>query len=158
MRPKKLTDEELQDLINKGFGPTAIAEISGVSRSAVNQRIKKLTSSAVIVAAAPAAAQAAYASMWDTKQAAEDNYKRALTLLEDCHLPGDKRATITEIRKHLEFAMNVMETLYNIQETQAFMDEVMNILDECEPGSRKKILEKLAARRSIRGAIHAGAA
>ena len=97
--------------------------------------------------------QAAASSVWDQKQATEENYNRCLQLLEQMSEPGDKLKAVTEIRQHLSHAMQVLQALYTVQEVKAFQEEVLTVLDECEPGLRDKILTRLKERRIIRTVV-----
>lgn len=153
--PKKLTDEALKNFVNLGFNQDEIARLSGLTKGAISQRMSKLSRPSVM--SSPPVVIAATASLWDVKRAAEENYARALELLKMCDVDGasisDRAKVLAEIRRHFEFSMNVMQTMYSINETQAFQEEVLTILDECEPGTRERILERLRQRRTVRAAF-----
>ena len=151
-RQAALSDEDLRDYLSKGIPQTQIARLCHVSESAISQRVKKFETA--VAAKAPQNVVRAVNSLWDIRAAAEENYARCIELLAECEGdPFNKRLAIAEIRQHLQFAMKILETLYAAQETQAFMDEVLNVLDECDPGKRKQILSRLAEKRTVRAAI-----
>ena len=149
--PTELTDEALRDYLRMGLPQNEIAKLFKLTKGAISQRVKKLERQAV--AKHPEKAIAAHTSLWNTRVAAEENYARALALLDECEGPGDKARVLSEIRQHLQFAMAVMETLYNIQEVQAFQEEVLTVLEECEPGLRERIISRLREKRTIRAAF-----
>ena len=156
-RESKLSDDDLKDLLEKEIPQKQIAALYHISEAAVSKRVKSMTlkQERAALATVPEHVMKAVASVWDTKAALDENYQRVLALLDDsCETAGDKLRAVAEIRQHMQFAMQVLETLYTIQETQAFMDEVMAVLDECEPGVRQKILHRLREKRSVRSAFY----
>lgn len=150
-RTSKLTDEAIRTCLAQKMTQDEIALSYGLTPGAISQRVAKLEKRAH--AKTPENAIKAVASCWDIKAAAEENYARAIATLDDCESGGDRVRAISEVRRHLEFAMQVIEALHNTQETQAFMDEVLRIVEECEPGSRDRILSRLRERRTIRAAF-----
>lgn len=149
---KKLTQGELKDLIEAGHTQSQIAEMFGVTKQYVSQFSKRLDRLALVQA--PEITTKVLDSMWDTKDAADANYTRALNLFkQDGLTPNDRVRVIGEIRQHLAFGMSVMETLFAVQESKAFMDEVLDVLDEFDPRMRKKIIERLKQKRSLRAAF-----
>jgi predicted transcriptional regulator len=155
-RTSNLSDDALRDLIEKEIPQGQIALLYKISQAAVSQRVKNLTKKdeRIAYAQTPEHAVKAVASVWDIRSALDENYRRTLQLLnEECETPGDKVRCVGEIRQNLSFAMDVMEKLYAVQETQAFMEEVLKVLDECEPGTRNKILIRLREKRSVRAAF-----
>jgi len=54
------------------------------------------------------------------------------------------------LKGQLELLGNIAQALYSVQETRAFQDEVLKVLDECEPGLRGRIVTRLRERRQIR--------
>lgn len=151
-RTSKLTDEAIRTCLAQGMTQEEIALSYSLTPGAISQRVSKLEKKSI--AKAPANASKAAASCWDIKAAAEENYARAIAMLDTCERDGDKVRVIAEVRQHLQFSMQVIEALYNVQETQAFMEEVLNIVEQCEPGSRDKILSRIRERRTLRSAFN----
>lgn len=58
-----------------------------------------------------------------------------------------------EIRKQIELQLKIAETLYGLEVTEAFQNEVINIIKEVEPEAAQKIVNKLREIRSIRGLV-----
>jgi DNA-binding Lrp family transcriptional regulator len=150
----KLTEDLLKQYLGLGMAQKEIARLFGVSEAAVSQRVKRLEKR--VAPKCLPVVQAAESSVWDMKAATEANYRRALALLDELAEPGDKIRCIGEIRQHLTHAMNVLQAMYSVQEAKEFQEEVLQVLDECEPGLRDKILTRLRERRTIRAAFGAG--
>ena len=146
-----LTDEELRDYLSNGVPQAQIARLCRVSPAAVSQRVKAMEKRAA--AKAPPHATLAVASMWDTRAAAEENYQRCLLLLTDCENATERTRALAEIRQHLQFGMQVLETLYTVQETQDFMTEVLDVIGRIDNEARDTILRQLAEKRALRAAF-----
>lgn len=151
MSEKRISDEDLRELLYNGIPQEQIAALARCSPQAICQRVKSLEKKAA--ACAPAEAVQAVASMFDTREAADQNYRRCLALLDECETAADKRAALGEIRMHLQFGMQVLETLYTVQATQNFMKEVLNVIGEVDPDARDTILARLSEKRSLRAAF-----
>ena len=151
-RQRKLTDDALRQFLNLGYTRRQISEMAHISEAAISKRIAALENRAA--RANPAAVQTAHAQLWDVRAAVEENYARCLQLLNETENAPDKVKALAEVRQHLQFALSILKSMYEIQEVQAFMDEVMAVIDECEPGTRERILDRLTARRSIRAAFY----
>jgi predicted transcriptional regulator len=155
-RTSKLSDDVLRDYVTNGFTQKQIAALCGVTEAAISKRVKILDKRAA--AKTPARVLEAHASLWNVREATEENYQRCLALLaametDEEAKPGDKVRALGEVRQHLQFAMSVLETLYAVTETQAFMEEVLNVLGECDPVARQKVLSRLAEKRALRAAF-----
>ena len=147
----KLSDDDLRDYLSKGIPQTQIAALCRVSAQAISQRVKALEARAA--AKAPLHAVRAASSMWDTRTAAEENYQRCLALLSDCENATERTRALAEIRQHLQFGMQVIETLYTVQETKDFMTEVLEVIGQIDPDARDTILRKLSEKRALRAAF-----
>lgn len=152
----KLSDETIRQYLDKQFTQQEIANLCGVSQQAVNKRVKALEHRSQ--ALKPAYINAAVISMWDTRRAAEENYKRSLALYDealsdpDCSI-GEKARVLGEIRGHIDFGLKALQLLYEVNEMKAFQDEVTAVLEEFAPGVRAKIIKRLSEKRSIRAAV-----
>jgi transcriptional regulator with XRE-family HTH domain len=150
-RPEKLSDETLRRCLEQGLSQEEIAQRAGIAQSSVSKRIARLEPRAI--ARNLTRVEEAFASLWDTRKAAEENYTRAVKNYKVC---DDKTRAIAEIRNHIKLGIDVMSLLYSIEELRAFQEEVLTILDECEPGTRDRILARLRERRTLRAAFEGG--
>jgi DNA-binding Lrp family transcriptional regulator len=149
----KLTDDELRDYLSKGIPQSQIAALYRVTPQAVSKRVKLLDKRSAVTAAAVSTAAEAVVSMWDTRAAAEENYQRCLMLLSECENPTERTRAIAEIRQHIQFGLQVIETLYTVQETKEFMNEVLDVIGQVDADARDTILRRLAEKRSLRAAF-----
>jgi hypothetical protein len=58
-----------------------------------------------------------------------------------------------EVRKQIELQLKIAETLYNIQMTAEFQNEVIAGIREVDPLTAKKIVDKLREKRALRGLV-----
>jgi hypothetical protein len=148
-RPKIINDADLRALLAEGLSHNAIAQRLGVTRPAISKRVAALDKFAL--AASNDNAARAVASMWDTRSAADENYLRAVELLDNkAASPAEKRLVVKEIRQHLALGVQVLDTIYNVREVRAFTEEVLSILEKVEPNAREEIIETLRQRRVLR--------
>lgn len=145
---QKLSDEALRNYLKRGMSQNEIARLAGMSPSAVSQRATRLERNGF--SRTPEVVAAAHASLWDTKAAAEENYRRALS---NYSVAEDKTKAIAEIRNHLRLGMDVLSILYSIEEVKAFQEEVLALLDEFDPESRERLLARIRQRRTVRAAF-----
>ena len=150
--PPKFTDQQLRQYMAMDFTPEEIARYFHVTRQAVEQRIAKLEKPAAL--SQPKVVQEALASVFDTRAALEENFKGCYALLKDPDV--DALQVRSLVLKHIEAGLKVVERLYQVSEQQAFQEEVLRVLDECEPGTRQRILERLSQRRAVRAAFASG--
>jgi hypothetical protein len=150
-RPRTFENSQLRALLSEGLTVDQAAERLGVSRTAVVKRLAILDRN--VCAMGPQHAERAVASMWDTKAAADQNYHRTLQLLEDPDADQkDKLRAVKEIRQHLALGVQVLDTLYNVHDVRAFVEEVLTIIEEVEPDARERIFANIRAKRTLRAA------
>lgn len=145
---QKLSDEALRDYLKRGMTQNEIARLVGMSASAVSQRAARLERNGV--SRTPEAVAIAHASLWDTKAAAEENYRRALG---NYLIAEDKTKAIAEIRNHIKLGMDVLAVLYSLEEVKAFQEEVLALFDEFDPQLRERLLARIRERRTVRAAF-----
>ena len=148
-----LTDADLRDYLSKGIPQKQIASLCRVTESAISQRVKTLERKATQSSLAISVAQTTVSSMWDTRTAADENYQRCLLLLDECENAGERVRALAEIRQHLQFGMQVIETLYTVQEIKDFMAEVLDVIGQIDKNARDTILRKLTEKRALRAAF-----
>ena len=96
-------------------------------------------------------APASEASVWDTQASAEANYQATRALLEDPDVnPLQVRALLL---KHIEFGHKALSAVFSVDETRAFMEDVLAVLDEVDPDLRSRVLHRLHQRRLARAAF-----
>ena len=148
---KKLADEQIKFWMENDFTQAEMARLAGVSTAAISKRIANIERTSL--AKAPANIERSYASIWDTKAAIEENYERAIKNFE---MSEDATRAIAEIRNHQKLSIDVLAMLYSVEEVRAFQEEVLAVINECEPSLRERIIQRLQQRRSIRAAFVGG--
>lgn len=61
---------------------------------------------------------------------------------------------MSEIRNQLKLQMDIWQAYLEWNDRKSFQDEVLKILDEFEPGTREKAIERLKDRALLRGAVN----
>lgn len=147
-RTSDITDEALKTYLEAGFTPEYIGKATGLSKRQVYRRMNAMER--------PAASRQAQvveqvrAPLWDIKHALEDVHTRLYAELDnsDNALP-----VLAEIRRTIETAHKVLESLYTIQAQTEFEDAVLGVLNECEPTLRNEVLRRVREARTIRTAF-----
>lgn len=148
---KRLTDADLRDLLSKEVPQSQIADLYRVSRQYVSKRVKALDKKAAAKSAPFAAA--AVGSMWQARTAAQTNYDGLVALLDGDLSVREEVQVRAEIRAHIAFGVQSLDALYSVEDAEAFQSEVLQVLDECEPGKRQEILSRLREKRPLRDAF-----
>lgn len=131
----------------------AAAKKLGVSRQAVNTRLKQLRGKTTYAVAAAKVEQAIDSKLDVVEQLKEIN-QVAQDLLasvgDDAHLSVKLMA---EIRNQLRLMMDVYEMLYSLEGAAQFQQTVLEVLEECDPGLRQEVIIKLNEKSSLRAAL-----
>ena len=148
---KRLTDADLRDLLSKEVPQSQIADLYRVSRQYVSKRVKALDKKTAAKSAPTVAAAAG--SMWQARSAAQANYDGLVALLDGDLSVREEVQVRAEIRAHIAFGVQSLDALYSVEDAEAFQAEVLQVLDECEPGKRQEILDRLREKRPLRDAF-----
>ncbi|HEU4327442.1 MAG TPA: hypothetical protein VFS21_30165 [Roseiflexaceae bacterium] len=103
------------------------------------------------------------ASLWHTHQALEENYDRLLKLYERLDqgitvLNGDhvtltpvatNISALSEIRRHIETAVDMASLLIAIEEVRKFQAAVLEAIHEADPATRQRVIAKLRERGAL---------
>jgi predicted transcriptional regulator len=137
----------------EGLSQAAAAKELGVSRQAVNTRLKQLRGKTTYAVAA-AKVEQAIDSKLDVVEQLKGINQVAQDLLasvgDDAHLSVKLMA---EIRNQLRLMMDVYEMLYSLEGAAQFQQTVLEVLEECDPGLRQQAIIKLNEKSSLRAAL-----
>jgi uncharacterized coiled-coil protein SlyX len=160
-RPQKFTDDELRDYLRLFDGDDdkvkKIAALFKVTVAAIHQRMARLERKAAPMAVAVVAQTAA--SMWDVRTVLETAYKRLdkltakLEAMDAEDVAPQLIQAIDGARKLADTAVRTAEAWYRVEETKAFMEDVLATLAEVDPTLRGKVLDRIKRRRSMRAAF-----
>ncbi len=149
----KIDLPELWDRLQNGKTPRDCAEYFGVSEAAICKARKKLNSglpmkqgvsgrSLVVIDQLEKINTEVYRIMADLRKS--DDLASKQTLL---------RAT-AEIRRQLQFQLEILKSLHDLESVQAFQSEVLEVIGGVSEDIRQEIIEKLKRRRALRRALN----
>ena len=154
MSEKIVNDTKLLRLIDKeGRSQADAAKVLGVSRQAVNTRLKQLRGRTTFVVAATRVEQAVESKLDIVGQLREIN-QQARDLLDQSS--GDASLSVKlmgEIRNQLRLMMDVYEMLYSLEGAAQFQQIVLETLEECDPALRKRVVNRLNEQSALRSAL-----
>jgi len=147
--PKKITDDQIRQCQATGATNAQMARQLNVSEAAVSKRVSKMVKQSA--GAVPLVVKEANATVWNVKQALQANYEACHALLQ--REGQDPLKVHNQILLHIKLACHVLQAMYSIEAVLAFQEEVLTVLEECSPGVRQIILERLRERRTVRNAF-----
>ena len=154
MRPPTIDDRKLIRFIDRdGLTQVEAARRLGVSKQAVNQRMKELRGNQTKAVAVAKIEEGINSSFDAMKQLTAIN-TRALELLDQAE--GDPELglkCISEVRQQIKLASDIYERMFNIKVVHEFMETVSDTLKEVSPSVYKDFKRRLNANRSIAGAV-----
>jgi len=154
MPEKTINDTSLLRLIDKeGKTQAEAAKSLGVSRQAVNTRLKQLRGRTTYVVAAVKAGQAVDSKL-DVVEQLKDINRKAQDLLELS--AGDAQLSVklmAEIRNQLRLMMDVYEMLYSLEGAAQFQQAILETLEEVDPDLRKRAIARLNEKSALRSAL-----
>ena len=154
MRPPTICDRKLIRFIDRdGLTQTEAARRLGVTKQAVNQRLKELRGQQTRVVATAKISQSIDAG-FDAMQQLMDINTRSLELLDQAKdNPELCLKCIGEVRQQIKLASDIHERMFNIGMIHDFMGIVADTLREVDPRVYKDFKQKLNANRVVSGAL-----
>ncbi len=156
MRPPKINDRKLLRLIDRQqMSQSEAAKELGVTKQAVNQRLKELRGKTTKVIVAKEYKQAAQQG-FDAMQQLLDINKKSLSLLDEAEGTDDPQFAlkcIAELRNQIKLAADIQLTMYSIQDAHGFMSVIKEALREASPDAYKKFRELIDNERSVRSVL-----
>ena len=154
MRKPTIRDRTLIRLIDHdGVTQVEAARRLGVTKQAVNQRLKELrgkTTKAVVVRKID---QVVNRKLDAVAQLTEIN-RKAIKLLEEAEgNPELSLRCMSEIRGQLKLQLEIFAALYDFKAAAEFQEEVLAAIGEVAPDVRSKIIHQLNQKRAIRSAV-----
>ena len=149
----KINDTKLIRLIDKGVSQTKVAELFGVSRQAINQRLKELRgrNTRCIVAKKVEQAVEKKLDAISQLQKINDQANQLLDNLEQS--PELKLKVMAEIRGQLKLQLEIFATLYDLRAAQEFQQEVLETIGSANKEIRDEIIQRLREKRSLRSDV-----
>lgn len=162
-RTKKIDVEKLKQYIDEGKRDIEIAEIFGVSSSAITQCKQKLNLEIVrttVIQAAPLVVERnlnTIDQLNNINEHANTILTKAMSEIDNPETNGKSREislkAMAEIRNQLKLQLEIYQTLYDLQAVEEFQKEILTAIGEVEPDVRDRIIQRLKENRSIRAAL-----
>jgi uncharacterized protein YerC len=149
----KIDKVKLSQMLRSGKAQREIAQVFGVTESAVSKAKKELNLNVV----KNVALENAHRVVDKNLNAIDQLYKineAANKLLDELEQKPDlKLRAMAEIRNQLRLQLDIFQSLYDMKAVQEFQDEVLTAIGEASPDDRDKIIRRLNEKRAIRSAI-----
>lgn len=153
MATKKLNTSELLRRVDAGDSFTEIAKDHGISRQAVQKRVRKLRGKTTKAIVSTKVEQIVDRKIDAISQLLEIN-KRANEMLDEAgNAPNLTLKIMAELRGQLRLQLEIFQALYDLRAAQEFQEEVLEAIGEVSPDVRSKIINKLNQRRAVRSAV-----
>lgn len=154
MRPPKINDRKLLQLIDKqNKSQSEVAKELGVSRQAVSQRLQEIRGKTTRCIVTRNTKEMVNSNLDTIAQLKKINDK-ANQLLDDLENdPNTAVRIMSEIRWQLKLQLDMFEVLYSVKAAQEFQNEVLQEIGKADNDTRKRIINKLNQKRSIRSAV-----
>ncbi len=162
----RIDDQKLfRLLVERGLSQREAATHLGVSEAAISKRVKLLGLTrprrSAAVAHIDAATDQGLDLVGQLRKLNEQINAELEWALGEARTPGGNRKDLQdtivrlagEVRKQLAFALDVLEALHDMDEVKRFKEEVLDAIGRVAPEARAEIVQRLATRRTLRGAI-----
>ena len=155
MRPPIINDRKLLQLIDKQeMSQSAAAKELGVSRQAVNQRLKELRGRTTKVVVVAKETKEAVQKGFDALAQLTEINRKSLELLEQAEKnPDFALKCIGEVRNQIKLAADIQMHLFSVQEAQNFMVIVKKSLKEASPDAYKEFIRRINNERALRSTL-----
>ena len=149
----KIDKVKLSQLLRSGKAQCEIAQVFGVTESAVSKAKKELNLNVV----KNVVLENAHRVVDKNLNAIDQLYKineAANKLLDELEVKPDlKLRAMAEIRNQLRLQLDIFQSLYDMKAVQEFQDEVLTAIGDASPDVRDKIIRSLNEKRAIRSAV-----
>jgi len=153
MPEAKINKVKLSQMLRAGKAQREIAQVFGVTESAISKAKKELNLNVV----KNVALENAHRVVDKNLNAIDQLYKineAANKLLDELEEKPDlKLRAMAEIRNQLRLQLDIFQSLYDMKAVQEFQDEVLTGIGEASPDVRDKIIRSLNEKRAIRSAV-----
>ena len=149
MTPKKINDNKLMRMFDKGCEQPEMAKVFGVTRQAISKRLLELRGPITKIAMVREPQKIANNSFNALQQLTEIN-RKSLEMLERAEeTPEFALKCIREVRNQIRLAAEIQVHLFSIQEAQKFMMIVKEALKEASPDGYKEFMRRIASERAL---------
>ena len=140
-------------LVDEGLNQVKIAQYFGVSKQAVSKRLIELRGRSTRIIATKKIEKAVDNKLDAIAQLKKINTEANRLLDELEEDTGLKIKVMAEIRSQLKLQLEIFQTIYSLQAAEEFQQAVLETIGEVAPDVRRKIINRLNEKRSIRSAL-----
>ena len=149
----KIDRVKLNQMLRDGKPQREIAQVFGVTESAISKAKKELNHCVVKNVALENAHNIVSRELDTVGQLYKIN-EQANRLLDELEgKPDLKLKIMAEIRGQLRLQLEIFQALYDMKAVQEFQTEVLQTIGEIDKNVRDKIIDKLNQRRAIRRSV-----
>ena len=155
MSTGRIDKKQLRRMLADGKSQVDIARHFGVTRSAVSKAAKELHIAVVRDVTMENAHRVVSKNLNAVEQLARINEK-ANELLDAAIEAEDNGAVLSfmrEIRGQLALQLDLLRCLFDLRTVEEFQGEVLNVIGEVSPETRRRIIERLRQKRAVRSLI-----
>ena len=153
MPNQKIDRVKLNQMLRAGKAQREIAQVFGVTESAISKAKKELRVTVIKNMALESAHRVVDKNLDAVAQLQKIN-EDANRLLDDLAATPELRLkTMAEIRNQLRLQLEIFQTLYDMKAVQEFQHEVLSAIGDASPEVRDAIIHRLNQKRAIRTAI-----
>ena len=164
MRPSKIDKNLMHQMLRDGKTQSEVAKHFGCTKGAVSLARKSLDTTLVRTVCMDQAHEIITADLNLMKnlkfimEAILDELKEVQKELHEgdgskAQLRESLVSLVAESRKQLNLLREISESWFDHEESVRFREEVLDTIEQFEPGSREKILLALKQRKTIRGIV-----
>jgi len=154
MHKKMISDSRLLHKINKlGMSQAEVAKEMGVTRQAICIRLKQIQGRTSYAVAASKTAAIIDNKMDVISELNSINEQTKTILANAKEDPVLALKAIGSIQQQISLAITLYEQVYSSDQMNNFNQEVLQVLEECDPALRKKVIDRFNAKASLRSAV-----
>jgi len=153
MPKPKIDRVKLSQLLKRGKSQREIAQVFGVTESAVSKARKELNINVVRSVALEDAHRVVDKNLDAVGQLQKIN-QEANKLLDKLEQSPELRLKVmAEIRGQLRLQLEIFQTLYDMRTIREFQSEVLFAISEESPDTRDRIVQRLKEKRALRASV-----
>jgi len=153
MALNKINDRKLLRMVDQGRTQVEAAEFFGVSKQAVNKRLRELRGKTTRIVATKKL-EAMIDRKFDAIEQLININKKTLEMLDEAEEnPEFALKCIGEVRNQLKLASDIYAQMYSVKTVENFMATVTDILRDVDPDVYKEFQRRFNNERSLRSVI-----
>jgi hypothetical protein len=153
MQEQKIKDSNMLRMVNDGSSQADIARKFEVTPSAVCKRLRELKGRSSYAVAVSKTEAIIDQKLDVIRELNSFNEKTKIILADAKDDPQLALKAIGSIQQQISLAIDLYEKIYSIDQMNNFNQEVLQVLEECDPDLRKKVIDRLNAKASLRSAV-----